>query len=236
MIKAVFFDWFNTLAFYQPTREEIQSQALKEFGIEVSPQQLAPGLRAADSYIYGVNVATPLREQSPEEQFKTYARYQQIMLNEAGVSVSNLAELTPAILRKARELMSQCEFVLFPDALPAVKSLDERELKLGVLTNLDADLEPLSERLGLAPFIDCIVTSGQVGFEKPQPQIFLAALERAGVEPAEAVHVGDQYRVDVEGARNAGIRPVLLDRDGAFPEITDCARISTLSELPSLIK
>ena len=50
MTKAVFFDWFNTLARYEPPREELYSQALREFGIEVPPEKILPGLLAADSY------------------------------------------------------------------------------------------------------------------------------------------------------------------------------------------
>ena len=55
-----------------------------------------------------------------------------------------------------------------------------------------------------------------VGVEKPDPEIFRIALRRAGVEAAEAVHVGDLYAVDVVGARRAGLEPVLLDPHGRY--------------------
>ena len=56
MIKAVFFDWFNTLAYYEPPREELQSQALHEFGIEVLPSELLPSILAADKYFFDENL------------------------------------------------------------------------------------------------------------------------------------------------------------------------------------
>ncbi|MEK0338355.1 MAG: HAD-IA family hydrolase, partial [Nitrosopumilus sp.] len=72
---------------------------------------------------------------------------------------------------------------------------------------------------------------GEVGTDKPEPPIFLAALQRAGVNASEAVHVGDQYKLDVIGARGVGITPVLIDRYDLYPEVSDCPRIHRLTEL-----
>jgi putative hydrolase of the HAD superfamily len=83
----------------------------------------------------------------------------------------------------------------------------------------------------LADYLDFILTSGEVGSSKPQPKIFLTALQRARVPASEAVHVGDQLDIDIAGARGAGIKPILLDRSDLFPEVTDCPRIHSLSEV-----
>jgi putative hydrolase of the HAD superfamily len=85
--------------------------------------------------------------------------------------------------------------------------------------------------LGLPSWLEIIVTSQDSGFNKPQPEIFQEALRRAGVQPAQAVYVGDQYRVDCVGARSAGMQGILLDRHDYFKEITDCPRIRSLSEV-----
>jgi putative hydrolase of the HAD superfamily len=66
--------------------------------------------------------------------------------------------------------------------------------------------------------------------EKPDPRLFRLALQRAGAAPEEAVHVGDLYEVDVVGARAAGIRAILLDPAGLYPE-ADCPRVRSLGEL-----
>ena len=58
-----------------------------------------------------------------------------------------------------------------------------------------------------SPYLDLVVTSGEVGMEKPHPPIFHEALRRAGVEAGDAAHVGDQLSSDVDGARNVGIQP-----------------------------
>ena len=71
----------------------------------------------------------------------------------------------------------------------------------------------------------------EVGADKPEPPIFLAALERARVNAQEAIYVGDQYQRDVVGARGVGITPVLIDRHDLVSEVSDCPRIHGLAEL-----
>ena len=63
----------------------------------------------------------------------------------------------------------------------------------------------------------------------------MAALERATVAPEEAVHVGDQHRSDVLGARAVGIHPVLIDRGGWHANVNDCTKIATLDELAPVL-
>ena len=79
------------------------------------------------------------------------------------------------------------------------------------------------------------MSSVDVGAEKPDPAVFLAALSKANVEASEAIHVGDQRRSDVVGAQRVGIHPVLLDRGGWHKDIMDCVRINNLNELESLL-
>ena len=231
MIKAVFFDWFNTLAHYNPTREELQGQALQEFGFQVSAQDIVRSLSMADRLYFEENAISPIRKRSPEERARIYTRYQQTILNEAGVNVATESDLFLKIMKRVRELSKGMSFTLFDDVLPTLKPLTERNLTLGLLTNLDRDMKPICDELGLEPYINLIVTSGEAGADKPNPPVFLAALERAGVEAAEAVHVGDQYKVDIIGAKGVGINPILIDRHDLYPEVNDCPRINTLTKL-----
>jgi putative hydrolase of the HAD superfamily len=70
------------------------------------------------------------------------------------------------------------------------------------------------DRCGLAPLLDGVVSSAEAGALKPDPAIFALALDLAGCEPEEALHVGDTVEEDVEGARAAGVRALLVDREG----------------------
>ena len=231
MIKAVFFDWFNTLARYEPPREELQSQALQEFGIYISPQKIMPGLLVADKGFFEENTIFPVRKRSPEEQAKIYTSYQKTILTEAGVNVSSEPDMFLKIMQKVQQLSQGMNFTLFDDVLPTLLALKEQNLTLGLLTNLDRDMKPICHELGLEPYLNFTVTFGEVGVDKPNPPIFLTALQRAGVNASEAVHVGDQYRLDVIGARGVGITPILIDRYNLYPEVSDCPRIHSLTKL-----
>ena len=231
LIKAVFLDWFNTLALYDPPREELQSKTLREFGIDISPEKIRPALLIADKWFFEEYATSPVTRRSPEEQAKIYARYQQTILTESGVNLSDVSDILPEIMKKAQELYRDIRFVLYDDVLPALKTLKNQDLTLGLLTNVVSDMKPVCTELGLDPYLNFIVTSGEAGADKPQPEIFLTALEQAGVEASEAVHVGDQYKIDIVGAMGVGIKPILLDRNDLYPEVTECPRIHSLSEL-----
>jgi len=229
MAKAIFFDWFNTLALYQPPREELHSQALREFGIEVSPKKILPGVLAADTYFFEENALSPVEKRDPKERAKVYAHYQNIILTEAGVKADQ--ELLVKIMKKVGQLFEGVTFVLFDDVLSNLKMLKERKLILGLLTNATKDMISIHRKLGLEPYLDFVVTSEEAGADKPDSPIFLAALDRARVNASEAVHVGDQYKLDVVGARRVGITPILIDRYNLYPQVSDCPRIHGLTEL-----
>jgi len=229
VIKAVFFDWFNTLARYEPPREELHSHVLREFGIAISSSDLMLGVLAADKYFFAEVARLSLSKRSPEEQAELYVHYANIMLNEVGIKVDE--KLIPQIVKKWPQVFDQISFILFDDVLSTLRTLKERKLILGLLTNATKDAISIHRKLGLEPYLNFTVTSEEAREEKPNPAIFLLALEKAGVGASEAVHVGDQHDLDVVGARGVGINPVLIDRFDLYPEVSDCPRIRTLPEL-----
>lgn len=229
MIKAVFFDWFNTLAHYHPPREELERQALQELGFTVSPQVVSRGLYLADKNFYEENARLPIRQRSPEEQARIYAGFQLTILQEA--SITPKQDLVLKLMSRMRELNATMKFILYDDVLPTLKAVKGRKLTVGLLTNLQREIDSMCRELGIASYIDFTVTSGEVGADKPQAPIFLKALELAKIKPQEAIHIGDQYNNDVKGARAVGIVPLLLDRTNLYPEITDCPRIQSLIEV-----
>ena len=75
-----------------------------------------------------------------------------------------------------------------------------------------------------------VIDSAVEGIEKPDPRLFRLALERVAADADTTLHVGDMYHVDVVGARAAGLRVVLLDSDGLYPD-ADCPRVASLLAL-----
>ncbi len=100
----------------------------------------------------------------------------------------------------------------------------------GVLSDWGSDLLGILTGHGLTSHLDFVVASAVVGVAKPGREIFEQALARAGVGAGEAIYVGDSYIADVLGARAAGLRAVLIDRDGDAPAV-DCPVIRSLGEV-----
>jgi len=225
MIKAVFFDWMNTLVHSEPGTHEIYCQACRELGVELSHQKVIRGIYAADTQL---PAGIPIRWREGEDE-EPFVRYQEILLAEAGVKLPR--DIILKILKRTGQLYKQVTFALFDDVLSTLKTLKQRGHILGLLSGASKGVNLISSSLGLAPYLDFIVTAEEVGANKPEPPIFLAAVERAGVDASEAVYVGDHYETDVVGARGVGIKPVLVDRYDLMPEAKDCLRIHDLTEL-----
>ena len=103
---------------------------------------------------------------------------------------------------------------LYPEVVEVLEALRESGLKLFVVSNWDSTLPALLDRLDLTRHFDGVVVSALVGSSKPAREIFDTALALAGVAAHEALHVGDSPSEDYDGARNAGLPALLLDRAG----------------------
>lgn len=227
MIKAVFFDLYHTLICYEPPREESLAKALNDFGIEVTPDALRRPMVAADEFIYQEHARLPISKRSDEEKKSLWAQYQAMVLKEAGIEPSR--ELIGNILSKMQQI--RFNLVLFDDILPALNELKNKGFILGLISNVDHDIAPLCQKLGLKPLLDVFVTSQDSGYAKPQPEIFKEAAKQAGIQVSEAMYVGDQYQIDVIGANRAGMKGVLLDRGGLHEEAIQSMKIQNLYQL-----
>ena len=221
MIKAVFFDWLNTIAHPQPDRHELFSQVARELGVEVPVDRLTKAIYTAEDRV--PEGAPPKWAEGKDEA--PFIRYHEVLWGEAGMDVpeETMLKFTREISRRVRS--GQVAWVLYDDVLPVVKALKERSLILGLISNL------IMGDVGIESYLDFMVTAQDVGAPKPEPPIFLAALGRAGVDASQAIYVGDQYRTDILGARGVGIAPILIDRYGLMLHIKDCPRIESLTEV-----
>jgi putative hydrolase of the HAD superfamily len=130
-----------------------------------------------------------------------------------------------------REWERHENFSLYEDAMPALDELRRHGLKIGLVSNGQRDLDEFTVHHSLD--VDAAVGSKSHGRIKPHPAIFEAALDALGTTARDTAMVGDSYEDDIEGARALGMRAILLDRDGRFPDAVD--RIDTLLALPSAL-
>jgi len=152
----------------------------------------------------------------------------------AAVLGEGLGRGAPDLGRLTRCLLDSLEFVLLPDALPALDALAAAGHRLAIVSNWDYDLPAELARLGIADRFEAVAVSAALGVGKPRPEIFRHALDLLGVAPEEAVHCGDQPDRDCAGAHAAGVTAILVDRAGRFPDAA-CPRISALTDLPPAI-
>ncbi len=120
-------------------------------------------------------------------------------------------------------------------ALPLLDGLRQDGLRVGLCSNAPYRVSSLHEQLayvGVDAHLDTVTFSAEVGWRKPSPLLFAAALEALGTDAAGTVMVGDSEASDIAGAHAAGLRAVLLRRNGEDAPTTADAVVSTLSDVP----
>ena len=152
-----------------------------------------------------------------------------LILAQAGISRCDATGAALVELHRYHSASNLWEYV--PDYVErALERLRARGLRLVVVSNANGTLLKHMDRLDLTRRFDCVLDSADEGVEKPDPRFFEIALARSGARKDTTIHVGDLYHVDVEGARSAGLRGVLLDEANLRPD-ADCPRVRTLDEL-----
>lgn len=125
-------------------------------------------------------------------------------------------------------------WTLYPEIPATLAALKERGLVLDVISNFDSRLHRILAGLGIAGHFDEIFVSSAVGHAKPDPRIFQAALQRHGLDAAEAVHIGDSETNDLGGARSVGLKAILVDRSRQGASLV-ASCVSSLNEIFSLV-
>ncbi len=231
-IDAILFDVYGTLATWKPDRYTLHARAASKFGLNVTQQGVDQGYAAAEVFMTHQNTQQPIRSMTAEERDGFFARFEQIVLEGCGINVD--LELADRIWHAVAT--QEYELALYDDVLDNLKSLRHRGFLVGVVSNVPMNSDQLIKDLELSSCVDFAVTSQEVGVEKPRRGIFNEALRRAnGTPPAKALMVGDQLESDIDGALNAGINPVLLDRNNLHPDFADAPRFRGLAQLVSAI-
>jgi putative hydrolase of the HAD superfamily len=229
-IKAIFFDAAGTLI--KPARRVGESYALfaNQYGIEVSPADISERFRtcfdAAPPLAFPGAAAADIEylerawwKELVRRVFEPWGRFDRFD--------DYFAELFSYFAR------SQA-WNLYAEVPEVLASLKDRGLVLDVISNFDSRLIGIFRGLGVAHWFEHIFLSSRVGHAKPAPQIFHAALQRHALKAAEALHVGDSESSDFNGALNAGLPSVLIDRSGEN-RAQPSPRITSLKSIPSIL-
>jgi putative hydrolase of the HAD superfamily len=219
---AVLLDALGTLLTFEPPAPHLRAALREQLGLEVSEAAATAAIRAEIAYYRahlheGRDVASlaDLRRRSAEA------------MRPALGADADTGALTGALLAALR-------FRAYPDVAPALRELRARGLRLVVVSNWDVSLHERLAETGLTGLVDGAVASAELGHAKPDRAIFEHALALAGAAADEALHAGDSLDADVRGALAAGLRAVLVARDGAAAAPAGVPVVRSLAELPAL--
>jgi putative hydrolase of the HAD superfamily len=226
-MQAVFFDAGETLVYPHPSFPDLLAEVLRGQGFDVGAQDIRDRLSVVSGEFSKESAAG--WSTSPERSRAFWAGLYRLLLGALGLPFTD--GVADAIYRTFTDLGS---YRAFPDAEPTLRQLREAGLAVGLISNFEAWLEQLLEHTGLAGYFDVRAISGVEGMEKPDLRIFRLALDRAGVEPDRAAYVGDSPEFDIEPAEAVGMRGVLIDRRGRFPDHPGI-RIETLDQLDQAV-
>ena len=217
-LRAVLLDSLGTLLELDDVVPRLRAELARR-GFELEDEHVARAFGAEVAYYVEHHVEG--RDQSTLAELRN--RCAAVLRDELGVPELPLPDAREALLAALR-------FRAFDDAAPALRELRARGLRLVVVSNWDCSLREVLGSAGLMELVDEAVSSAEAGAAKPDPRPFATALQAAGCRPGEAVHVGDSEENDLAGARAAGIRPVLLRRDGG-----GAGTIASLAELAAVL-
>ena len=224
-VTGVFFDVDFTLIYPGPA---FQGSGYRDFcrrhGVQVDPARFGDAVKSASSILdeHQEHVYDP-------EVFVRYTRRIIEGMGGAGAGVD------PSAREIYAEWAACRHFELYYDVIDTLHQLARRRIRIGLISNSHRDLEEFGKHFELAGLVTVAVSSAAHGYLKPHPSIFETALRLAGVAASEALMVGDSVSHDIEGARRAGMRAVLIHRSATPtdtpPDVTVVRRLDQLLEL-----
>ena len=197
-IEGVLFDWGDTL-FAPPDAARVIADAARERGVALSSERA----RAIWDELWALGKTPAELAKGRDLSAEAHRTVWTSLFQTADHHV-------PGIGRALYErVMDPSAWLPYPDTEPTLRALRERGVKVAIVSNVPRDLSDVFAGHGLASYVDAFVHSFQVGAEKPDPRIFLAACERIGTAPSATLMVGDHAIAD-GGAMSAGLRFHLL--------------------------
>jgi len=228
---AVCFDVDFTLIYPGPT---FRSEGYRRFGVR-------HGLDLDESvFDRAVASAAPILDAAQGDIYDPaiFHRYTAQIIRAMGGDGSGVE---PCAVEIYDEWATNHHFEMYEDVPDVLRAIAARGIRIGLISNSHRCLASFQSHFELQGLVSAAVSSSQHGYLKPHPSIFQAALHLLGVPAGEAVMVGDSVGQDIEGARRAGMRAVLVRRGSAdepFGGVVegDVPVITSLRELLPLLE
>jgi FMN phosphatase YigB (HAD superfamily) len=221
--SAVLFDFGGTLDADGVAWKERFHRLFDAEGVEVGPARFDPVFHAADDALVGTVPETLSLEDT-------------VLRVAGGVATALRPDDATLGSRVAARFLAEAR-ACFEINAPVLERLAQR-YRLGIVSNFYGNLPTVCDNAEVRRYFGVIVDSAQVGFLKPDPRIFLAAVEALGIKPSQTVMVGDSLARDMAGARAAGMAHIWLAPDPARQGTPCCQNdrvIRSLREVEGLL-
>lgn len=223
--KNVFFDFGDTLVYLHPKKEQVFSSIIRKNGFKKNLSEIRCAFLLHDDIKQS---AIKLNNKVAKRKF--LLDYNKKILTNLGLG-NNLDSLAIEINNEFKK----AHWKLFFDTKAVLEKLRKRGFRLAILANWEKTLHDICKKLDIDHYFKLILASADIGIEKPNPEFFKFALSRLKMDPEETMHIGDDYKLDVIGARGAKIKPVLIDRHGFYTG-KDVVAIKTLNQISKILK
>ena len=212
-IKVMFFDAAGTLFHVKGSVGDVYLQYAAQYGVSRTPDMVTKVNQAFKDAFR--QAPLPIFAVEQPEKLKQCERLWWFDIVHAVFYRVGMFEGFDDYFDEVYKAFSRAEaWEIYPEVPEVLPQLRSQGYELGVISNFDTRLFDIVRALRLEHFFDSITISSLAGSAKPSPRIFQHALDQHVIEPEEAMHVGDNPKEDFEGATNAGLSGVLLDRDG----------------------
>ena len=223
-LKGIFFDAGNTLLSVYPSVGSIYAEVARSFGLDITEQEIERSFKEL------WNKTAPLVSNEGHrltyEKERDWWKYLVREVFHLHLDSMDFERFFDTLYQRFAE--ADC-WRVYEDVHAVLVELQNRGLKLAIISNWDSRLPALCDQLGITSFFETVVVSAIVGYEKPHPTIFQIALQETGLEPEQVLYIGDDPYLDYQAARKIGIHALHLDRYNRFPDHPD--RIVSLIEL-----
>jgi putative hydrolase of the HAD superfamily len=223
--KAISFDFGGTLAELSPKSLVIFQNLLRDIGYNVPLNELKNALKIANK-IY--KQEPPTLEQEKKHLIMFVKHFMKVL--KIQYSTSDTQYIVKTFLND--HWYSASAYHIFDNAKKLLKKVKKIGLRTCIVANHLPSLKKVLKILELTCYFDTVVISSKVGFEKPNKRIFEIAMKRLHVKSHQLLHVGNEL-VDIDGAKNAGITPILIDRTGN--KQSECIIIRNLNEILGIL-
>ncbi|MBI52168.1 MAG: hypothetical protein CL779_03000 [Chloroflexi bacterium] len=229
MKRAILFDFDGTLAYMQPSHNKLYEQAINEYNKLPKPFAVNE-INVQDAWI---NWTTDegiehLKYSNSATNYNKLRKNIHVHRLKALEVKENIEIISDRII----ELESNANFyMLYEDTIETLSMLLQNNIKMGIVSNHLWNLKDITKSLGLNKYFHSIISSAQIGYRKPHPAIYKAALSAINVSSKDVLFIGDNLESDYYGPKNVGLSAMLLDRSGTGKISESIESLNSLSKI-----